>query len=42
MRRKAIILAVLLMALFAWFPGVQQTALAAEKTVGFTIPWCNT
>ena len=24
------------------FPGVQQTALAAEKTVAFTVPGCNT
>ena len=42
MRRKSILLAVLMMGLFAWFPGVPQTALAAEKAVGFTIPGCNT
>lgn len=42
MKRQSIILAVLLVGLFAWFPGVQQTAWAEEKTVGFTLPGCNT
>ena len=41
MRKKSIILTILLMGLFAWFPGVPQNALAAVETVEFTIPGCN-
>jgi hypothetical protein len=41
MKGKTIILTVLLMSLIAWFPGVQQTVLAAEKAVQMTVPECN-
>jgi hypothetical protein len=42
MTPKIIIAAILLLGLLAGFPGERQTALAAEKTVEFTIPGCNT
>ncbi len=41
MKKIAIILAILFMSLSAWFPGAQQTVLAAEKAVQITVPDCR-
>ena len=41
MKKITIILVILFISLTAWFPGAQQTALAAEKAVQMTVPECN-
>jgi len=41
MQRKTILFIILLMSLMAWFPGAQQTILAAEKAVQLTVPECQ-
>jgi hypothetical protein len=43
MKRKFVLaIVLLLLGLPVWFPGSQQMAFAAEKTVQLTIPGCNT
>jgi hypothetical protein len=41
MKKITILLVIFFMSLSVWFPGAQQTVLAAEKAVQMTVPECN-